>query len=99
MGLVVTTHTNNYLYKGLNMLAQKLPPERHAEIVPLRALVDAGVKERSPPTNAPVSNSPTCFADHPDRIPSDARAGGAGAGAQPRGGVAMCDKQRRLSHL
>ena len=29
MGLVLTTHTNNYLYKGLHALAQRLPPERH----------------------------------------------------------------------
>ena len=33
MGLVLTTHTNNYLYKGLRELAQRLPPERHEEIV------------------------------------------------------------------
>ena len=44
MGLVLTTHTNNYLYKGLRELAQRLPPERHAEINPLRSLLEAGVK-------------------------------------------------------
>ena len=31
MGLVLTTHTNNYLYKGLRELAQRLPPARHQE--------------------------------------------------------------------
>ncbi len=36
MGLVLTTHTNNYLYKGLHVQAQRLPPQRHGEIVPLR---------------------------------------------------------------
>ena len=33
MGLVITTHTNNYLYKGLHVHAKRLPPERHGEIV------------------------------------------------------------------
>jgi predicted amidohydrolase YtcJ len=55
MGLVLTTHTNNYLYKGLQGLAQSLPPERHAEINPLRSLTDAGVKVSLATDNVPVS--------------------------------------------
>jgi predicted amidohydrolase YtcJ len=55
MGLVLTTHTNNYLYKGLHVEAQRLPPERHSEIVPLRSLIDAGVKVSLATDNVPVS--------------------------------------------
>jgi predicted amidohydrolase YtcJ len=56
MGLVLTTHTNNYLYKGLHMHAKRLPPERHDEIVPLRSLLDAGVKVSLATDNVPISN-------------------------------------------
>jgi predicted amidohydrolase YtcJ len=55
MGLVVTTHTNNYLYKGLAELARGLPPERRGEINPLRSLLDAGVKVSLASDNVPVS--------------------------------------------
>jgi predicted amidohydrolase YtcJ len=55
MGLVLTTHTNNYLYKGLAAQAQRLPPERHGEIVPLRSLLDAGVKVSLATDNVPIS--------------------------------------------
>jgi predicted amidohydrolase YtcJ len=55
MGLVLTTHTNNYLYKGLQALAQRLPPERHQDINPLRSLLDAGVKVSLATDNVPVS--------------------------------------------
>jgi predicted amidohydrolase YtcJ len=54
--LVITTHTNNYLYRGLNALAQRLPPERHAEITPLRSMLDAGVKVSLATDNVPVSS-------------------------------------------
>jgi predicted amidohydrolase YtcJ len=55
MGLVLTTHTNSYLYKGLPELARQLPPARHAEIVPLRTLLDAGVTVSLATDNVPVS--------------------------------------------
>jgi len=55
MGLVLTAHTNNYLYKGLHAQAQRLPPERHDEIVPLRSLLDAGVKVSLGTDNVPIS--------------------------------------------
>jgi predicted amidohydrolase YtcJ len=55
MGLVLTTHTNNYLYKGLHAQTQRLPPARHGEIVPLRSLLDAGVKVSLATDNVPVS--------------------------------------------
>jgi predicted amidohydrolase YtcJ len=56
MGLVLSTHTNNYLYKGLHVHAKRLPPERHDEIVPLRSLLDAGVKVSLATDNVPISN-------------------------------------------
>ena len=56
MGLVLTTHTNNYLYKGLHVHAKRLPPERHGEIVPLRSLLDAGVKVSLATDNVPITN-------------------------------------------
>src|SRR4029077_4644713 len=55
MGLVLTTHTNNYLYKGLHVQAQRLPPERHREIVPLHSLLDAGVTVSLATDNVPIS--------------------------------------------
>jgi predicted amidohydrolase YtcJ len=55
MGLILTTHTNNYLYKGLGELAQRLPPARHGEINPLRSLLAAGVKVSLATDNVPVS--------------------------------------------
>jgi len=55
MGLVLTTHTNSYLYKGLDALAREMPPERHREIVPLRSLLDAGIEVSLATDNAPAS--------------------------------------------
>jgi predicted amidohydrolase YtcJ len=55
MGLVLTTHTNNYLFKGLHVQAQRLPAERHDEIVPLRSLLDAGVTVSLATDNVPIS--------------------------------------------
>jgi predicted amidohydrolase YtcJ len=55
MGLVVTSHTNRYIYKEGHLQLQRLPAERHDEIVPLRWLVDAGVKVSLATDNVPVS--------------------------------------------
>jgi predicted amidohydrolase YtcJ len=55
MGLVVSTHTNRYIYKEGHLLQKRLPPERHGEISPLRALVDAGVTVALATDNVPVS--------------------------------------------
>lgn len=55
MGLVVTTHTNRYIFKEGHLLQKKLPADRHNEIEPLRALVDAGVKVAFATDNVPVS--------------------------------------------
>jgi predicted amidohydrolase YtcJ len=55
MGLVLTTHTNAYLYKALDANANRLPPERHDEIVPLNWLREAGVTVSLATDNVPIS--------------------------------------------
>ncbi len=55
MGLVLTTHTNASLYKALDALAGRLPPERHDEITPMNALREAGVAVSLATDNVPIS--------------------------------------------
>jgi predicted amidohydrolase YtcJ len=55
LGLVLTTHTNNYLYKSLATTAGKMKPEQYDEIVPLNALREAGVTASLATDNTPIS--------------------------------------------
>jgi predicted amidohydrolase YtcJ len=55
MGIVLNTHTNLNLFKRLHVTAARMPPDRHREIVPLRSLVNAGVKVSLATDNAPIS--------------------------------------------
>jgi predicted amidohydrolase YtcJ len=55
MGLVVTPHTNEFIYKEGHALQSRLPPERRRENTPLRDLLDAGVKVGLVTDNVPVS--------------------------------------------
>jgi len=55
MGLVVTPHTNRYIFKEGHLLQKKLPPERHREIAPMRDLISAGVSVGLVTDNVPVS--------------------------------------------
>ncbi len=55
LGLVITTHTSSFLYKGGLALLERLGPEWEDEIVPLRALVDAGVPVSFGSDNVPPS--------------------------------------------
>jgi predicted amidohydrolase YtcJ len=55
MGLVLTTHTNAYLYKALEATASKLKPEQYDDIVPLNALREAGVTVSLATDNTPIS--------------------------------------------
>ncbi len=55
LGLVITTHTSSFLYKGGLALLERLGPEWEDEIVPLRALVDAGVPVSFGSDNLPPS--------------------------------------------
>ena len=55
MGLVLTTHTNASLYKALDSIAGGLPPERHDDITPMKALREAGVTVSLATDNVPIS--------------------------------------------
>jgi predicted amidohydrolase YtcJ len=55
MGLVVTPHTNAFLYKEAHATQAKLPPDRQRENTPLRDLLDAGVNVGLVTDNVPVS--------------------------------------------
>ena len=55
MGLLVTPHTNKFIYKEARAAQAKLPPDRQRENMPLRDLLDAGVKVGLVTDNVPVS--------------------------------------------
>jgi predicted amidohydrolase YtcJ len=55
LGLVITTHTNRYVYKEGHLLQKRMPAERHGEIEPVRSLIEAGVKVALATDNVPVS--------------------------------------------
>lgn len=55
LGVVVTTHTNRYLSKEGEILKSRVGPAREDEIVPLRALLDAGVHVALATDNVPPS--------------------------------------------
>jgi predicted amidohydrolase YtcJ len=55
MGLVLTTHTNSSLYKGLDAIAEKMPPDQHDDITPMNAWREAGITVSLATDNAPVS--------------------------------------------
>jgi predicted amidohydrolase YtcJ len=55
MGLVVTPHTNRYIFKEAHLLQKRLPPDQHREITPMRDLIDAGVNVGLVTDNVPVS--------------------------------------------
>jgi predicted amidohydrolase YtcJ len=55
MGLVVTAHTNAFIYKEARATQAKLPPDRQGENTPLRDLIAAGVKVGLVTDNVPVS--------------------------------------------
>jgi len=55
MELVVTTHTNRYIYKEGHLLQERLGPEREHEISPLRSLMERGIPTALATDNVPVS--------------------------------------------
>ncbi|HEY2184624.1 MAG TPA: amidohydrolase [Xanthobacteraceae bacterium] len=55
MGLVVTPHTNEFIYKEGHSVQARLPPDRRSENTPLRDLIAAGVKVGLVTDNVPVS--------------------------------------------
>ena len=96
MGLVLTTHTNAYLYKALDATASRLPPEQHDEIVPMNALLEAGVTVSLATDNVPISlwypvAQTVARKDYKTR-----RVFGERAGAVAHGGAALRHRERRL---
>ena len=55
MGLLVTPHTNEFIYKEGRSIQARLPPERRSENTPLRDLIAAGVRVGLVTDNVPVS--------------------------------------------
>jgi predicted amidohydrolase YtcJ len=55
MGLLVTPHTNEFIYKEGRATQARLPPDRQGENTPLRDLLDAGVTVGLVTDNVPVS--------------------------------------------
>ena len=55
LGLVVTTHTNGYIWKGGAELVARIGKDRENDAVPLRRLLDAGVPVALGTDNVPVS--------------------------------------------
>jgi predicted amidohydrolase YtcJ len=55
MGLLVTTHTNQFIYKEGRATQARLPPDRQSENTPLRDLLAAGVTAGLVTDNVPVS--------------------------------------------
>lgn len=55
MELVITTHTNRYIFKEGHLLQQRLGPEREHEISPLRSLLERGLTVALATDNVPVS--------------------------------------------
>lgn len=55
LGVVMTTHTNRYVYKHGHILRDELGPERLNDISPLRRLLDAGVNVGLATDNVPTT--------------------------------------------
>ena len=55
LGVVMTTHTNRYIHKHGGVLRQELGPDRENDIVPLRRLLEAGVRVGLATDNVPTS--------------------------------------------
>ena len=55
LGLVVTSHTNRYIFKEGHLLKQKLGPARENEISPLKSLIETGVRVALATDNVPTS--------------------------------------------
>ena len=55
LGVVMTTHTNRYVYKHGHVLRDELGPARENDIVPLRRLLDAGVNIGLATDNVPTT--------------------------------------------
>lgn len=55
LGIVLTTHTNRYIFKEAHLTRDRVGSSRESEIVPLRSLREAGVRFALATDNVPVS--------------------------------------------
>ena len=55
LGVVMTTHTNRYIYKHGHILREELGPARLNDIAPIRRLLDAGVNIGLATDNVPTT--------------------------------------------
>ncbi len=69
-GVVVTTHTNAYLWKKASEVLARIGRENEDTLCPIRALLDAGVKVSLATDNVPVSLWP-CVWQAVERIDRD----------------------------
>ncbi len=70
LGIVVTTHTNAYIWKKASVIAENLGREREDTLCPLRSLLDAGVPVSLATDNVPISMWP-CIWQAVERIDRD----------------------------
>lgn len=66
-GIVVTTHTNSYIWRSASSVLRRVGREREETICPIRALLDAGVPVSLGTDNVPVSMWP-CIWQAVERI-------------------------------
>jgi hypothetical protein len=55
LGVAMSTHTNRYVYKHGHLTRSELGPERENDIVPLRRLLDAGIRVSLATDNVPTT--------------------------------------------
>lgn len=70
LGIVVTTHTNAYIWKKASAIAARIGKENEETLCPLRSLVDAGVPVALATDNVPISMWP-CIWQAVERIGRD----------------------------
>jgi predicted amidohydrolase YtcJ len=67
LGIVVTTHTNAYIWKKASAIAARLGADKTETLCPLRSLLDAGVPVSLATDNVPISMWP-CIWQAVERI-------------------------------
>jgi predicted amidohydrolase YtcJ len=72
-GIVVTTHTNAYIWKKASALLKAIGREKEETLCPVRSLIDGGVKVSLATDNVPISMWP-CIWQAVERIDRDTNA-------------------------
>ncbi len=70
LGVVVTTHTNAYIWKKASSIAARIGKDNEETLCPLRSLIDAGVPVALATDNVPISMWP-CIWQAVERIDRD----------------------------